>query len=384
MLKWEWTLEISRRCMFGLRDFFGIVMIWFKYLLLIAFGEVVVASLRHYGQCRPEETTVRKEWGEMLPAERTSYIKAIKCLTKKPPRLSTAEYPGVRSRFDDFAATHINQTLKVHYSGLFLPWHRRFVWLWEQALRDECGYIGYQPYWNWPLWADDLENSPLFDCSETSLSGNGKFNPDEQPLTAGNITIPRGSGGGCVPQGCGAFGEGDFEVHLGPFSRQITSYTEIPEPRFAYNPRCLIRSLNNVVAEDYTNTTLINALMASKDIVQFQTVMDHWPARPEGVLGPHGGGHFSLGDSMQDLFASPQDPAFMLHHCMIDRLWAKWQDGDERTRRYAINGTSTILNPPWAHNVTLDTLMDFGALDRPRRIGEVMSPTGRGLCYTYT
>lgn len=134
----------------------------------------------------------------------------------------------------------------------------------------------------------------------------------------------------------------------------------------------------------YTNSTLIDNLMSATNITQFQTAMDHWPARPDGVFGVHGGGHFSLGAAMQDLFASPQDPAFMLHHSMLDRLWTNWQAKDEKNRRYAINGTTTILNPPWGQKVTLDTVMEFGVLDRPRRIREVMSPTAGGLCYSYT
>jgi hypothetical protein len=27
----------------------------------------------------------------------------------------------------------------------FLSWHRYFVWTYETALREECGYKGYQP-----------------------------------------------------------------------------------------------------------------------------------------------------------------------------------------------------------------------------------------------
>lgn len=33
----------------------------------------------------------------------------------------------------------------IHGNGLFLTWHRYFVWAYEQALRNECGYRGYQP-----------------------------------------------------------------------------------------------------------------------------------------------------------------------------------------------------------------------------------------------
>jgi tyrosinase len=46
---------------------------------------------------------------------------------------------------DDLGSTHINYTLNSHYSGLFLPWHRHFLWLFEKALREECGYKGYLP-----------------------------------------------------------------------------------------------------------------------------------------------------------------------------------------------------------------------------------------------
>lgn len=235
-------------------------------------------------------------------------------------------------------------------------------------------------YWDWPLWADNLATSPLFDCSETSLSGDGEYSPDEATLHYGNITIPRGTGGGCVQ--CGPF-QG-MEIHLGPFSRNLTSFTEIPSPGFAYNPRCFKRSLNDFVASHYTNATIADTLMTSRNIIEFQTAMDHWPPRPDGVLGVHGGGHFSLGSTLQDLFASPQDPAFFLHHAMVDRTWTKWQAQDELNRRYAVNGTTTILNPPGAPPVTLGTVMEFGILDQPRLVFEDMDPTEFGFCYGYT
>jgi tyrosinase len=35
--------------------------------------------------------------------------------------------------------------MSVHGSGLFITWHRYFVWAYETALRDECGFDGAQP-----------------------------------------------------------------------------------------------------------------------------------------------------------------------------------------------------------------------------------------------
>ncbi|KAJ5124089.1 uncharacterized protein N7515_007914 [Penicillium bovifimosum] len=353
---------------------------WLVVLGLLAVVDSSLIDISLDGQlCGDYNTAIRKEWGELKRAERIDYTDAVLCMQRQPQHLPREEYPGVRNRFDDFVATHINYTLSVHYSGLFLPWHRHFLWLWETALRDECGYSGYLPYWDWPLWSENLKASPLFDCSDSSLSGDGEPNPGEQSIHGGTVTLPPGTGGGCVR--CGPFK--DMEIHLGPFDRNIVSFNEIPAPGFDYNPRCFNRSLNNFVSMNYDNETIVDRLLAATDIADFQTVMDHWPARPDGVLGAHGGGHFSLGATLQDLFSSPQDPAFMLHHAMIDRLWSIWQ-GQEESHRYALNGTSTILNPPNGTIVTLDTVMEFGVLGRPRSVGETMDPGRDGYCYSYT
>jgi len=79
-------------------------------------------------------------------SERKEYTDAVLCLRELPPITPKEIVPGARSRFDDIHAEHINQTLWVHLSAYFLPWHRLFVHAWEKALRDECGYTGAQPY----------------------------------------------------------------------------------------------------------------------------------------------------------------------------------------------------------------------------------------------
>lgn len=60
------------------------------------------------------------------------------------------------------SSTHINYTLHTHLSGLFLPWHRHFIHLWETALRDECGYKGFLPYDTPPTaWIAKLTNADI-------------------------------------------------------------------------------------------------------------------------------------------------------------------------------------------------------------------------------
>jgi tyrosinase len=41
---------------------------------------------------------------------------------------------------------------------------------------------------------------------------------------------------------------------------------------------------------------------------------------------PHNSGHNVLGPPMEDPMLSPSDPIFFLHHAMVDRVWALWQD----------------------------------------------------------
>jgi tyrosinase len=138
--------------------------------------------------------------------ERKDYIAAVQCLYKKPSKTPSALAPGAKTRYDDFVATHINQTISIHGTGNFLSWHRYFTWTYEQALRKECGYKGYQPYYNWPKWASNPAASPMFDGSDTSMSGDGIYIPGRNntcipmPEQCG-ISLPPGKGGGCIKSG---------------------------------------------------------------------------------------------------------------------------------------------------------------------------------------
>jgi tyrosinase len=91
------------------------------------------------------ELILRYDRDAISPQERKDYITAVQCLQSKPAKTPQEAAPGAKTRFDDFVATHINQTMTIHYTANFLSWHRYFVWLYEEALRTECGYKGSQP-----------------------------------------------------------------------------------------------------------------------------------------------------------------------------------------------------------------------------------------------
>lgn len=46
--------------------------------------------------------------------EKEDYINAVNCLAKKPAQTPAGLAAGAKTRYDDFVATHINQTLFIH------------------------------------------------------------------------------------------------------------------------------------------------------------------------------------------------------------------------------------------------------------------------------
>ncbi|KAF1940908.1 Di-copper centre-containing protein [Clathrospora elynae] len=341
------------------------------------------------GSCTINNVAVRQEWGALSKPERKAYIDAVLCFQAKTAKTPAPLVPGAKSRFDDWVATHINQTTTIHYTGTFLGWHRYFTWQYEQSLRNECGYKGYQPYWNWAKTAaTGLETSPMLDGSDTSMSGNGEFIPGQGSVNLGgnglpDLFLPAGTGGGCVKSGPFK----NMSVNLGPVSLGLTNGSTISNgDGLSYNPRCLKRDLTDYSNRAFANATaLAHLIIANKDVYNFQMEMQGVPG--SGNIGVHGGGHYSMGgDPGRDLFTSPGDPLFYLHHGGIDRTWWIWQQLDRKTRmsEKGISGTGTFLNGPPSANTTLDTVIDLGfAAGPPVKMADLMSTTDGPMCYIY-
>jgi tyrosinase len=110
--------------------------------------------------------------------QRQEYVQAVLCLMSLPAK-TKSQAPGARTRFDDYVVVHIQKTPIAHNNvcilspymirlqnliarantlllfqpqAFFLPWHRYYIWHYEQALRNECGYTGYQPVSIISLW----------------------------------------------------------------------------------------------------------------------------------------------------------------------------------------------------------------------------------------
>lgn len=324
--------------------------------------------------CSADTALTRKEYGSLTDAEKLSFIGAVQCVMAKPSVINDV-VPATTNKFDDYAAVHVNNTLGIHINGVFLSWHRHFVYLMEKELHD-CGFnetLGI-PYWNWALYPD-LETSPIFDGSETSLGSNGAYDPDSGDVysTPGGTTLPHGTGGGPIVSG-------PFSNHTVNFQKMPFDlvFSGLPANWTEPDPHLMTRDLNSYGVQTYCNQSDIDSVLSSEDIATFQSVINGDDNSP----GIHGGGHYSIGATGYDFFGSPQEPAFYLHHSMIDKVWTDWQAVDPAKRRYVYYGTSTIFNGNATADVVNSTVIDYGRLGSTT-VGEVQDPQAGVYCYQY-
>ncbi|KAJ4297425.1 hypothetical protein N0V88_004348 [Collariella sp. IMI 366227] len=301
-----------------------------------------------------QKPILRKEWRTLNKHEKSSYISAVKCILKKPARTPAFNNTGVISRYDDLVYTHIQQTFSMHYTGHFLAWHRYYVATYERMLRE------------------DSLCPPVFD-PVTGFGGNGEW-VEGDPNNP--FAVPGRTGGGCVTDGPFA-GIPDL-VHLGPMDG------------VTYNPQCLKRDLSPYFAARYLAMNQTQKTLAAPDFGWFDQIVQGGPSFE--ASGVHGGGHYGVGGTfgqMGDLYTSPADPIFYLHHANLDRVWWSWQKLNLKTRLTDISGPINMMDyeNKLGGNATLATALSLGVSGPDVTVGDVMNIAGCGkkgaLCYEY-
>ncbi len=299
---------------------------------------------------------VRKSFSRLSQAERLRFIKAVLQLKEDPPTGSPRKYS-----YSHFVAWHrIGIPLmgsggripafadfdKVQWHGnvTFLSWHRAMLLLFEENLRLADEEINLTPddklalpYWDWTflrsknpkrrrgmLWRDEYfgPNGDLADDSKIKSSVFGA--------------------NGYTPSGIPGWEFGDLDTFI-PSSYNLNDHFELNA--------WVKRAISNILLPDRQRVRLalrideVDAPPGSaSDIdntinpstgetvpnLKFRNVLEgkeEVPGIPEPWLGAlmHDRVHVWVGGSMGDVFVSPKDPLFFLHHCNVDRLWAQWQ-----------------------------------------------------------
>jgi tyrosinase len=162
----------------------------------------------------------------------------------------------------------------IHTVGVFLPWHRYAIWVFESVLRSECNYTGAQPYWDWTLDSPSANGSVLASPVLKAFGGNGS--------------------------------DTDTCIQEGPFSGP-TFLNIGPVESLASNPRCLTRAINDDLFNGSTNwEDIYPATMSAKNYYQLQNFIDGLSfvdeadkIRTNAFSTPHGVGHMSIGGDVR-------------------------------------------------------------------------------------
>lgn len=247
---------------------------------------------------------VRKNILNMTQGERNLFIQAILSLknnTKHP--FSGAYDTMIKVHMDTFLPE--GHMWSAH-QNILLPWHRIFIYHFESLLRAQPGFENVTvPYWDWTQVAE----RGTLPFTDDFMGTTGKENDDT----------------------------GTQEVLDGPFAYSKGNWNIVPDNN--WNPiTWLTRSKNKALfGQPIIEPAILSGIL---DIENF--AIRGTPGEGFGYnlnTKMHNEVHDDVGGAMSS-HASPNDPIFWLHHCMLDKVWADWQE------RYP---NSTYVNEPDYH-----------------------------------
>lgn len=231
----------------------------------------------------------------------------------------------------------------MHMSVLFLSWHRPYLALYEQILYDNIQFIAslypkgpqrerYEaaaktfriPYWDWAMAPQEggvyprsvqLPSVVVDGPAGTQTIANPLFSYDFHPFNASDLPTPY------APQ----FSNWDHTLRS-PSSQLSDAVSEDFVPDYLlnfYQPSNQVR-LYNLFATYKNFTTFSNSAWIFNQFgpegTEEYSNYDSIESIHDLVHGVTGmGGHMTMVD------LSAFDPLFMLHHAMVDRVWAMWQ-----------------------------------------------------------
>lgn len=170
----------------------------------------------------------------------------------------------------------------------FLPWHRIYLWILEQELQRVDSSVSI-PYWKWTV---DQEFPSWL--AGFLPSGITRLNGDP-------INLTRNIG-----------------------ARQI--------------------------APHLPSETEINTIMQYDRYFPFASHLEGVPVDPNQRIAAHNQVHAWVGGTMNNLFLSPADPVFWMHHAQVDRLWHLWQQSHPN-QHPTLTGARATLDP-WPEKET--------------------------------
>ncbi|KAJ6314313.1 hypothetical protein OIU78_017893 [Salix suchowensis] len=183
--------------------------------------------------------------------------------------------------------------LQVHFSWLFFPWHRLYLYFYERILGELIDDPTFAlPFWNWDAPAG-MQMPAIFTDPKSPLYDPLR-DPDHQPPTLLDLNYAKGD-----PNPDPAKAEELFASNLNVMYRQMVSGASKPTLFFGKPYR----------AGDDPN-----------------------PGMGTIETTPHSEIHYWAGDpkqpnreNMGNFYSAGKDPIFFCHHSNVDRMWNLWK-----------------------------------------------------------
>ncbi|CAN8097757.1 unnamed protein product [Discula destructiva] len=237
----------------------------------------------------------------------------------------------------------------------------------------------------------DPLNAPYFDGSEYSQGGDGIWSPHNctAPVPGGWYCTPVivGQGGGCVESGPYAGRMCNISATSPSLDAEDPPVAGVP---LSYGPRCIRRDISANLTRTFSTDDKHYDFLTNSSY----STLAEWQDRLQGMPfslgdpGQHGAGHFTwAGDPGGDVYNTPNDPLFWLHHGGIDRSWWMWQNQDVFGRAFQINGTRTMFNEPASDPGTMDDILNMYYItpngSEPSAMRTQVSTLAGSYCYVY-
>ncbi|CAM0911044.1 unnamed protein product [Alopecurus aequalis] len=217
-------------------------------------------------------------------------IRRMKELGDEDPR-SYKNQAGIHEAYCDghykvVSASSPEVKFDVHFSSIFAPWHRMYIYFFERILGDLIGDPTFGlPYWNWDapegmimpsIFANEF--SPLYHVNRNPEHARAFMDLNLGPAKQPNLPQPE-----CNNDNLGCL----IENNLYSMYRQMT--VDTPE-EFHGGKFC-------TAGKKYTGS-LEN--------------------------GAHTAAHIWVGNDMGNLKTAARDPVFYSNHSNVDRMWHLW------------------------------------------------------------
>jgi tyrosinase len=302
----------------------------------------------------PSITRVRQSVTSLTQDQKDRLVRAI-LLLKATPSPWDARF----SWYDNFVWWHRKafacEVDQAHMRPAFLPWHRQYLYMFENALREVSGDDTIAlPYWD---WTDPAARKVIF--STSFLSPNGD--------RAQNHAVVKGP-----------FRKGKWVLKVrDPKANDPLQYTFLSRNIGSWPSVKALPTVAQVNAALATPRYDIPAYGVGADPAKsFRNNIEGWrgfsgmkcvkgimnPVKIKGNKQPnllHNAVHLFVGGAAgppddnaggtMTLNTSPNDPVFWLHHANIDRLWSIW--GARHGNAYAPTTTNLhgqgLDDPMW-------------------------------------